>query len=161
MEIKGVLETFTDYKKTSLIILTKTCDFKCEKEGLCDECSCQNSELSKLQNIEVENYKIINLFKNNPYVEAMIFGGLEPFLQFDEIYNIIEMFREFSHNDIIIYTGYYPDEIKEQIRELKKFSNIIIKFGRYVQNSKSKYDDVLGVTLISENQYARKIENLI
>ena len=39
----------------------------------------------------------------------------------------------------------------------KKFNNIIIKFGRYIPNSSKKYDDVLGVYLSSENQYALKL----
>jgi len=160
MEIKGMFETLTDYKKTSLIILTKICDFKCENEGLCKKCTCQNSELTNLKTINISNKSIIELFKNNFLVDTIIFGGLEPFLQFEEVYEFIKEFRKQFQDDIVIYTGYYPEEIKEQIQELKEFTNIIIKFGRYIQDSKPIYSEVLGITLASENQFAKRIEDL-
>ena len=49
----------------------------------------------------------------------------------------------------IIYTGYCPNpnEIPKEIGLLKQYKNIIIKFGRYIPNAKSKYDEVLGVEL--------------
>ena len=37
------------------------------------------------------------------------------------------------------------------------FKNIIIKFGRYIPNQQAHYDDILGVNLASNNQYAIKI----
>ena len=37
------------------------------------------------------------------------------------------------------------------------FKNIIIKFGRYIPNRNNKYDEILGVTLASDNQFAEKI----
>ena len=37
------------------------------------------------------------------------------------------------------------------------FTNIIIKFGRYIPNQKPHYDEVLGVNLASDNQYAERI----
>ena len=40
---------------------------------------------------------------------------------------------------------------------LKKYSNIIIKFGRFIPNQKPHYDPVLGVELASDNQYGEKI----
>ena len=44
-----------------------------------------------------------------------------------------------------------------KINILKQYPNIIIKFGRFKPNQKSHYDDVLGVNLISDNQYGEKI----
>ena len=43
---------------------------------------------------------------------------------------------------------------------LKKYDNIIIKFGRYLTNQKSKFEPLLGVTLVSDNQYAKRIEDI-
>lgn len=60
-------------------------------------------------------------------------------------------------DDVVIYTGYYPDEIKDALDVLKGFNNIIIKFGRYIPNRQSRYDEILGVTLASDNQYAERI----
>ena len=38
-----------------------------------------------------------------------------------------------------------------------KWENIIIKFGRYIPNQEKHYDDVLGIELASDNQYAEVI----
>ena len=40
---------------------------------------------------------------------------------------------------------------------LKKFKNIIVKFGRYVGGQQAHFDEVLGVYLASDNQFAEKI----
>ena len=37
---------------------------------------------------------------------------------------------------------------------LSLYPNIVIKYGRYIPNINSTYDNELGVTLASENQYA-------
>ena len=57
----------------------------------------------------------------------------------------------------MIYTGYYLEEIEGKIYFLKCFNNIIVKFGRYIPNSKSRYDEILGINLASDNQFAKKI----
>ena len=80
-------------------------------------------------------------------------------LQFKEVYSFIYKLRnQYNCNDdVIVYTGYYENEIQEYIQQLKQFKNIIVKFGRFISNDKSKYDNVLGVTLASHNQYAKQI----
>jgi hypothetical protein len=35
--------------------------------------------------------------------------------------------------------------------------NIIVKIGRYYPDKSSKFDNILGITLASENQYGIKI----
>ena len=50
-----------------------------------------------------------------------------------------------------------PEEIIDQVEKLMDFKNIIIKFGRYIPDRPSKFDEVLGVTLASDNQYAERI----
>jgi hypothetical protein len=37
------------------------------------------------------------------------------------------------------------------------YKNIIIKYGRYIPNQTPHYDEVLGVYLASDNQYAVRI----
>lgn len=64
----------------------------------------------------------------------------------------IEEFRKLSNDDVVVYTGFDKDEIIDKVVELSQYRNIVIKFGRYVPNQKSKYDEVLGVTLASPNQ---------
>ena len=60
-------------------------------------------------------------------------------------------------DDIVIYTGYKKCEIENQLHQLKQFSNIIVKFGRYIPMQPPIYDEVLGVELASPNQYAERI----
>ena len=43
--------------------------------------------------------------------ESIVFGGLEPMLQFQELISFIDKFRKLSEDDIVIYTGYYKTEI--------------------------------------------------
>ena len=62
-----------------------------------------------------------------------------------------------ANDDIIIYTGYNEEEISEYINILHNFSNIIVKFGRFIPNSLHKFDNILGVELASDNQYAKFI----
>jgi len=96
---------------------------------------------------------------NNKLTKAIVFGGLEPFEQFNEMAWFISVLRYNyrCNDDIIIYTGYYPDEIETEVKLLSEFENIIIKFGRYVPDRPSRVDEVLGVELASDNQYAIKI----
>ena len=64
--------------------------------------------------------------------------------------------REVKHcNDpIIIYTGYNKGEDKIVENVLHKYSNIIVKWGRFYMGQEPHYDEVLGVNLASNNQYA-------
>ena len=39
--------------------------------------------------------------------------------------------------------GYDRNEIEEHLMTLKKFKNIIVKFGRFIPNQKTHYDKVL------------------
>ena len=158
MRIKDVkVEDFLNYKKPSLFIITSICDWKCCRECHIPESVCQNNPLVKNPTVDINDNKIIKLYLENDIVKAVVFGGLEPMLQFQELVSFIDKFRKVSEDDIVIYTGYYKNKIKKEVEILKKYKNIIIKFGRYIPNRKSKYDEVLGVTLASDNQYAEKI----
>ena len=158
MVVKRIVdEVFQDYKKTSMMICVMSCDGKCWKELGLDKSICQNEQIMREPSICIPNEKIIRRYLENPITEAIIFGGLEPFKQELEMFELIQQFREKTDDDIVIYTGYYNYELEEQINYLKQFKNIIIKFGRYVPDLKSRYDSVLGVELSSCNQYAIKI----
>lgn len=151
-------ETFQDYKKASLLIAMTKCDWKCLKEKKLDYSLCQNCVLAQQKSKTISLEKLYNDYKSNPITKAIIFGGLEPFLQFEEMYSCIKYFRKQGcEDDVVIYTGYYPEELEAQIFFLKKLGNIIIKFGRFDPDGKEKYDSLLGVNLASENQYGKKI----
>ena len=59
---------------------------------------------------------------------------------------------------IIIYTGYDKDEDIVTQRSLSHYSNIIVKWGRFIMGQQPHYDEVLGVNLASDNQYAEVIK---
>ena len=80
-----------------------------------------------------------------------------PFLNFKAL-SFVKYFREKGCNsDIVIYTGYYPNELQNEIEQLKQYPNIILKYGRYKPNTPSRFDEVLQITLASDNQYAERI----
>ena len=160
MKVKGIVdEDFVNYKKPSMFIISPYCTFKCDKEAGCQV--CQNSDLANSPIIEINNDEIIKRYLDNPITEAVVIGGLEPFDTFEELYQFIKDFRRKSNDDIIIYTGYYPEEVSEKIRQLSLFLNIVIKFGRFIPNQKSHYDTVLGIELASDNQEAIRMEDLM
>lgn len=155
MKIKGIVEEdFTNYKVPSMFIGTSKCSFKCETEsGI--KC-CQNSSLATAMTLDIDDGVIIEKYLNNPISKAIVFGGLEPLDAFDEVTEFIAKLRYQYHcdNTVVIYTGYNKTEILSQLSELKKYGNIIVKFGRYIPNDEQHFDEVLGVTLASSNQYA-------
>ena len=158
MEIKGIIhEDFVNYKVCSMTIAMPYCTFKCDKE--CGSNVCQNSKLVKDPTLDIPAAKIIDQYLYNPLSHAIVFQGLEPFDSYNDLYYFIYALRfVFKNNDpVVIYTGYNKDEILSKIEDLLKFSNIIIKFGRYIPGQKPHYDEILGVNLASDNQYAEVI----
>lgn len=151
-------ENFQDYKKPSMFIATIKCDFKCLRELNLSLDICQNMKISLMPDKKILIPEIFNRYNSNPITTAVVLGGMEPMLQFEEIISLVSYFRSNKcSDDFVIYTGYYPEEIKKEVQNLKNFDNIIIKYGRFIPDSKSKFDEVLGVTLSSENQFAVKI----
>lgn len=151
-------ESFTDYKEPSMVIACVSCNWKCALEGNFDPSFCHNSSLSNLPIKTISNEKLYQIYKKNNITKAIIFGGLEPFLQFKEILNFIKYLRRQECNDtVVIYTGYTETELYKAIQSLKQYSNIVLKFGRYIPNRPSVWDEVLGVELASDNQYGIKI----
>lgn len=158
MLIKNIIdEDFVNYKKPSMFIGTCLCNWKCCKEQNFDVSVCQNSSLANQKDISVSVDFLVDRYLCNPITRSVVIGGLEPFLQFEEIYDLIRLFRTHRNDDIVIYTGYYPNEIQSQITHLKEFKNIIIKYGRFIKGGKPKFDEVLGITLASDNQWGEVI----
>ena len=158
MRIKSIVdEDFTNYKLPSMFIGTISCGGKCCIEAGIPLSVCQNDEWRKAKIVDIPDEKLIRRYMDNPYSDAIVFGGLEPFEQYEELVGFIKEFRKVCNDQIIIYTGYVKDELKLQIEELSTYSNIVIKFGRYIPNRDTRFDDVLGVTLASDNQYAERI----
>lgn len=157
INVKDVIdEDFVNYKKPSMFIATSKCSFKCEKED--KYVRCQNSSIAKQKTIKENISKLINRYLKNDITSAIVFGGLEPFDQLDELISFITIFRKYSYDDIVIYTGYDEIEVYDALKAILFANNhngkIIIKYGRFRSNGIKRYDNILGIELASSNQYA-------
>ncbi len=158
IKIKGIrMEDFTNYKKPSMYIAFPSCTFKCERE--CGRKMCQNSSLVKAPTLEVGVKTIVSKYINNPITSAIVIGGLEPFDSEEDLGMLVTYFRLATQDDIVIYTGYTKEELceREIYKHLLSYENIVIKFGRFIPDQQAHYDDVLGVRLMSDNQYAERV----
>ena len=161
MYIKNLVdEDFVNYKVASMFIGCHSCSFKCDK--LSGRQVCQNGTLANSPDIEMQIERLVERYLNNPLSSAVVFGGLEPFEDIDNVIRFIGMVRNAGNNDdIVIYTGYTEEEIKTNFQNfyltLQKYHNIIIKYGRFIPDQKAHFDEVLGVNLQSDNQYAKRI----
>ena len=156
MLVKDIIyEDFINYKKASMTISFPRCNWKCEKE--CGKQVCQNGALAQAPDIEISIDKIIARYLNNEIIKSVVLAGLDPMDSWSDLLLFVEKFRERSQDDIVIYTGYNRDEIANKINILKRFPNIIVKFGRYIPGHKKHYDEVLGIELASDNQKAEVI----
>lgn len=152
-----VQEDFTNYKKPSLFLGFPKCSGKCNK--LNGKIVCQNEALRNAEKVEISVEEIIKIYTKNNITKALVCGGLEPFDTFEELLEIIQAFRKVSQDDIVIYTGFTENEIKNSLwyPQLLQYLNIIVKFGRFLEGQKPHFDNILGVNLASNNQYARPI----
>ena len=158
MKTKGIIfDDFVNYKVPCMTIESPFCDFKCDKE--CGMQVCQNGPLATASIINVDINVIIETYLKDDITKAVCFQGLEPFNSWEETYEFIYRFRRQYNikDDIVIYTGYKEEELQSKLIQLKTFENIIIKFGRFIPNQESHFDEILGVKLASPNQYARRI----
>ena len=160
MFIKSLIdEDFVNYKKPSMFIGCHSCTFKCDK--LAGKQVCQNGTLANAPNININTKELVNRYLENSYSEAVVFGGLEPFDDIDNVIKFIIELRNKCKDDVVIYTGYTEEEIQNkfepEFKQLVSLKNIILKYGRYIPNEKSHIDEILGVSLQSGNQYAVKI----
>lgn len=161
MRVKTIVdEDFVNYKKPAMFIGTISCGGKCCIEGGFPLSVCQNDGWRGNAPIDIRDRVIIERYLHNSISQAIVFGGLEPMEQSDELLAFIDTLRNQykCNDDVVIYTGYTQAEISGIVERLaSRFDNIVIKFGRYIPNIKSRFDEVLGVELASENQYAVRI----
>ena len=169
MIVKGILfEDFVNYKKAAMYIAFPKCSFKCDKENGAQY--CQNSKLARDPDIEVSNLSVIERYLSNPFTHGVVIGGLEPFDTPGQLLSFVKAFREQTSEPIVIYTGYTEYEIEtgnfcnnnyEENRllwETIRDYGVIVKFGRFRPNQEKHYDEVLGVYLASDNQYAKEYQ---
>ena len=158
IKLKGVvMEDFLQYKVPCMVLEFPNCSFKCDKEAGVPV--CQNSELASAPTREFDVHDICKAYLSNDITSAICFQGLEPFDSIGDVMSLVWAMRQYynCHDDIVIYTGYNEYEISSELLLLSKYDNIIVKFGRFIPNRPHIYDEVLGVELSSDNQYARRL----
>lgn len=158
MKLKGIIDCdFTNYREPVLTLEFPKCDFKCDKLNGCQV--CQNSALATEPDIEINLDSIWQLYQQNPLTRGFCCQGLEPLDSIDELLGFIYYIRKIRYCEdvIIIYTGYNKEEITKFIYQITQYKNIIIKWGRFIMNNEPHYDNILGVKLASDNQYAEVI----
>lgn len=175
MKILNIIdEDIVNYKKISMYIAFPFCSLKCNLDA--GKPLCQNSNLLKEQYLQIDGDSLIKRYLSNPISKAIVLAGMEPFdSQFDLLPFIHALRNKYNcFDDIVIYTGYtegelegtdlfdYPNSVSQPIltsiySQLKTYSNIIVKFGRFIPGHKPHYDPVLGVNLASDNQYAKEL----
>ena len=158
MKLKGVrFEDFLQYKKPCMFLIMPYCTFKCDKDS--GSQVCQNWGLATSNAFEIDEEALIRTYLDQRLTTSVVFGGLEPFDSFSDVISFVNLFRNKykCRDDIVIFTGYNKEEINEYIKDLQGYENIIVKFGRFIPNRTEHFDEVLGVMLGSDNQYAERI----
>ena len=159
MLTKGIKdEDFVNYRKPSMFIIFPQCSFKCDHENGCR--LCQNSHLAHEPTHNVKIRDLIDRYIDNPITKAIVFGGLEPFDTPEDLEMFIKILRwkYECQDDVVIYTGYTEEELQSNLyyHTIIGLGNIIIKYGRFRPDQIPHYDEVLGVNLVSDNQYAKR-----
>lgn len=153
--LKGIIdEDFVNYKVPSMVLMFPYCTFKCGSEY------CQNSDLVNGESVTVSIQSLCDRYASNDITEAIVCQGLEPIDSFEELTAFIFTLRSMDiEDDIVIYTGYTKEELiqNDKLLMLRLFNNIVIKYGRYIPNHKPHHDNILGVDLASDNQYAERV----
>ena len=157
MVLRGMIaEDFVNYRLPAMyLIFPICCGFKCGREV------CQNASLVDDPHLVVIDAKeVCKQFVSNGITKSIVCGGLEPFDSVDDLKELISTLRNdfYCQNDVVIYTGYTEEEVlaDEKKKEILEFSNIVVKYGRYIPNETPHRDCILGVNLASSNQYAKR-----
>ena len=172
MRIKAIkADDYTNYRDpegwSSLFVGMGTCDWKCCIAAGIPVDTCQNSALAKAPVVELD---ATDLLKRYAWESgSVVVGGLEPFNDMESLKELARAYKNFVNylhgeeefDKLVIYTGYNPDEVITHVEEIynivKDKLTLIVKFGRFVPGQKTHLDEVLGVELASDNQFAKKI----
>lgn len=154
MLVKTILpEDYVNYKKPALFISSSRCDGNCP--------NCQNQFLKDQTTLNIDNKRLVKLFIDNPLTEAIVLAGLDPFASFEDTLEFYkELRKESPTTTVVIYTGQYPTQLEREINSLVSIGGpLIIKFGDYREGDKPHFDELLGIELASDNQYAEDFTN--
>ena len=104
-------------------------------QGCLKNCKhCVNQEGRLLEGgKEYSNKELYEIILNEKNLTGITLSGGEPFLQFNDVFNLIKMIKENTNLDVMVYTGYKLEElIKKYGNEFCKYIDILID-GEYVE----------------------------
>lgn len=97
--------------------------------------NCSNPELWEKD--ETKDIELTNLFDIlREYVdlaEGVTITGGEPFCQSEELYYLVMNLKKFGYTDILVYTGYQYDLIKEKHSHILNFIDVLVD-GLYIDS---------------------------
>jgi hypothetical protein len=151
-------ESFTEYKKPHMLLGFPLCSFKCDHEY--GSKICQNSELARAEKIEIPVEDVVARYLSNDITKAIVLAGLEPFDSYIDVIGLLNELRSKNgcYDDVVIYTGYKPEELRDRFKKLASYKNVLVKFGRFIPGDRPHYDGELGINLASDNQFARWVD---
>ncbi len=165
MRVRKLLtERFQDYKLPAMYLASCFCDWKCCPDN---PTVCQNNPVVHMPITDISDDEILDAYQKDPITQAIIIAGLEPLLQIHEVCALIRRAVERRiKTTFVIYTGYDKNEVKfigffDALKDtgFSDSVHVIMKYGRYIPDQKPHFDEVLGVELASDNQYAEMISN--
>lgn len=90
MRVKSIVdEDFVNYRKPSMFIGTISCGGKCCYEADLPLSVCQNDGWRKSAPIFLDDGDLCLRYLQNEITSAIVFGGLEPFEQADEVRRVL------------------------------------------------------------------------
>lgn len=164
MRVKDIIdEDFQDYYKPAMFICARSCTMKCNAKAGREV--CQNASLLSQDTINISDNHIVKRYLENNLTSAIVVGGLEPLDQPEELAKFADALNHHNiHDDLVIYTGYSEDEIRESdilssalssvVDKCRLTRNLVVKYGGFVSGCAPHFDAVLKVNLASDNQYA-------
>jgi len=159
MKVKGIIDyDCHNYKLPCLTVMFPFCTLKCN--ALNKHPVCHNTDLLNEPNMDVSGEFIWKMYSQSKLTKAFCFQGMEPFDSFEDLAELIHFIRKEKqcYDPIVIYTGYNKGEDPVVENMLRKYENIIVKWGRFIAGQEPHYDEILGVKLASDNQYAELIK---
>ena len=141
MQLKKIEETKTLYNnELSLYLIASSCKWKCK--------ICPNAHYSRFETVDIPNTDILQKFKSDDNLKAIVIGGLEPMDQMNDLRGFIFDARKFfepgDRPKIVIYTGYEMDELNKMhysglASELMQYGNAMVIAGRNIWKTKKKF----------------------
>ena len=148
MRHKGVIFDCKDHPDgLATMIVADNCTYGCK--------NCINKHLKGAASQSADYIgTFIEQVLDRSLTNLLVLGGLEWTEQIFDLYRVLYV-CEMCGANVILYTHYTEDELKEKFPKLLEYP-IYIKYGAYIEELKSSTHFSYGIPLASTNQYIKK-----